>query len=175
MKNPVVAHDEKALRDSLISLVPELRGRARRLCGSPTVAEDIVQDTVERALRFEGQYERGSNLRAWVHQILFSVFISRCRRARRERDAMRWLGSDPCAWTVPQRIGSPETSAALSPRAQAELDALPEPFRVVVKLVDLDELSYREAAESLGVPLGTVMSRLHRARKLLAEQLRDAA
>ncbi len=174
-KSPLVANDLASLKKGLTELVPELRGRACRLAGDPTTAEDIVQDTIERALKFANQYERGTNLRAWVYQILFSVFITRYRRSRREKNALRALAFDPCAWTTPERFASPEAEVSLSPRAKAELDALPETFRKVVVLVDLDEMTYREAATQLGVPVGTVMSRLHRGRKLLASQLQEAA
>ncbi len=168
----LVAHDRASLERGLVQLVPELRGRACRLAGDPTTAEDIVQDTIERALRFAAQYERGTNLRAWVYQILFSVFVTRYRRQRREKNAMRVLSSDPCAWTIPEAFpASPETTASLSKSTQAELDALPATFRAVLQLVDLDELTYREAATKLGVPVGTVMSRLHRGRKMLAAQM----
>ena len=171
----LVAHDLASLRSGLVDLVPELRGRACRLAGDPTTAEDIVQDTIERALKFAAQYERGTNLRAWVYQILFSVFITRYRRTRREKNALRALALDPCAWTVPERFLSPEAAADLSPTTKGKLQALPETFRAVLELVDLDELTYREAATELGVPVGTVMSRLHRGRKLLASQLQEAA
>lgn len=173
-KSLLVAKDVATLKLGLVELVPELRGRACRLCGDPTTAEDIVQDTVERALKFAGQYERGTNLRAWVYQILFSVFVTRYRRSRRERNALRVLASDPCAWTTPERFASPEGAANLSPSTRGKLEALPETFRAVLKLVDLDELTYREAATELGVPVGTVMSRLHRGRKLLASQLESS-
>src|SRR6185503_15947519 len=117
---------------------------------------------------------RGTNLRAWVYQILFSVFVTRYRRSRREKNALRSLAADPCAWTLPERFSAPDASAPLTPTTQGKLDALPETFRTVLKLVDLDELTYREAASELGVPVGTVMSRLHRGRKLLATQLEAA-
>jgi RNA polymerase sigma-70 factor (ECF subfamily) len=174
-KSTLVAADLDSLKLGLVELAPELRGRACRLCGDPTTADDIVQDTIERALRFAAQYERGTNLRAWVYQILFSVFVTRYRRSRRERNALKHLATDPCAWTTPERFASPEVGAKLSPTAQGKLDALPEAFRAVLVLVDLDELTYREAASELGVPVGTVMSRLHRGRKLLASQLQEAA
>ena len=173
-RGTLIAHDQRSLELGLVELVPELRGRACRLCGDPTTAEDIVQDTVERALKFARQYERGTNLRAWVYQILFSVFVTRYRRSRRERNALRALATDPCAWTVPERFIAPDAASTLTPTTQGKLDALPATFRSVLKLVDLDELTYREAASELGVPVGTVMSRLHRGRKLLATQLEAA-
>ena len=88
-RSPLVAKDLASLKAGLVELVPELRGRACRLAGDPTTAEDIVQDTIERALKFAAQYERGTNLRAWVYQILFSVFVTRYRRTRREKNALR--------------------------------------------------------------------------------------
>jgi len=174
-RTTLVAHDLKSLERGLVELAPELRGRACRLAGDPTTADDLVQDTIERALRFANQYERGTNLRAWVYQILFSVFITRYRRTRRERNALRTLSCDPCAWTMPERFAMPDVTVSLTNKTQGKLDALPETFRAVLKLVDLDELTYREAACELGVPVGTVMSRLHRGRKLLASQMLEAA
>ena len=158
------------LRRGLTALRPELFGRALRMSRSPALAEDLVQDTVERAIRFESNYQPGTNLRAWLHQILFSVFITRCRRSRRERNALDVLASDPCAWTSPD--AAPTDMDALSPGVARALAALPPSFRDVVVLVDLDELSYKDAAAKLRVPVGTIMSRLHRGRRLLAEALR---
>lgn len=174
-KAPVVAWDLPGLRRGLVALLPDLQGRALRLTGARDTAADLVQDTVERALRFEGQYLRGSNLRAWAYQILFSVFITRYRRNRRHRAALRRLGDDPCAWTRPGAFEAEMAAGSLTPSTERELSALPEGFRQVVVLVDLEDRSYREAAGELGLPLGTVMSRLHRGRKLLAEKLQEAA
>jgi len=160
------------LRRALVTLRPDLQARALRMSRSSAVAEDLVQDTIERALRFESHYIPGTNVRAWVLQILFSVFITRCRRLRRERNAIAWLSTDPNAWTVP---GSPEPIQHVSPAIQRALADLPESFRRAVELVDLGEMSYRDAADRMGVPVGTVMSRLHRGRKMLATALRDDA
>ncbi len=171
---PLLAGDLKAIERGLTEMVPELRVRARRLASDATVADDLVQDTIERALRFEAQYVRGTNLRAWAYQILFSVFVTRYRRARRERSALRVLSSDPCAWTIPDAFASIDARAPLMPKTREEIDALPGGFRAVVVLVDLEDHSYREAAARLGLPVGTVMSRLHRGRKLLASRLTGA-
>ena len=156
----------------IAALVPDLRARAIRLCRDGAAADDLVQDTIERALRFDHQYERGTNLRAWAFQILFSVFVTRWRRSRRERKAVSRLTGDPLAWTAPAPLGRPdEGPGSLTRSTRRSLDALPEGFRAVVVLVDLEERSYRDAAHALGVPVGTVMSRLHRGRKLLAAQM----
>lgn len=160
------------LQTGLVALVPELRARAIRLCGDRATADDVVQDTIERALRFADQYVRGTNLRAWASQILFSVFVTRWRRRRRERKAVERLASDPYAWTVPTALVAPDAgNGALLPSTRRKLDSLPEGFRAVVVLVDLEQRSYRDAARELGVPVGTVMSRLHRGRKLLAAKM----
>jgi RNA polymerase sigma-70 factor (ECF subfamily) len=171
--SPVVAYDLRGLKLGLASLVPELRARATRLAGDRTLADDLVQDTVERALRFADQYERGTNLRAWAYQILFSVFVTRYRRSRREKNALRALAGDPLAWTMPHAFAAPDVAASLTPSTREQLDALPKGFRAVLELVDIEERSYREAATELGLPVGTVMSRLHRGRKLLATKLGD--
>ena len=86
-------------------------------------------------------------------------------------ERVRDLATDPNAWTQPERFAAPDRSADLTSRTQQKLAALPEGFRAVVRLVDIEERSYREAADTLGVPVGTVMSRLHRGRKLLAQEL----
>jgi RNA polymerase sigma-70 factor (ECF subfamily) len=136
------------------------------------MADDIVQDTIERALRFQGQYERGTNLRAWALQVLFNVFVTRWRRRRRERTALSQLASDPFAWTTPTAMVAPDAGeGTLTNATRRTLDALPKGFRAVVVLVDLEERSYLDAARELGVPVGTVMSRLHRARRLLAAKM----
>jgi RNA polymerase sigma-70 factor, ECF subfamily len=169
----------EGFRDGLVALLPELRARSMRLCADAATADDVVQDTIERALRFEHRYERGTNLRAWAYQVLFSVFVTRWRRRRRDRRAVERLASDPHAWTLPDAFTPPDAGrGALTPSTRRRLDALPEGFRAVIAIVDLEERSYRDAALELGVPVGTVMSRLHRARKLLASQMmeeRDAA
>ncbi|MFO0616230.1 MAG: sigma-70 family RNA polymerase sigma factor [Polyangiaceae bacterium] len=165
-------HGGGELRRALILLRSDLHARALRMSRSSAIAEDLVQDTIERAIKFEAHYIPGTNVRAWVHQILFSVFITRCRRLRRERNALAWLSTDPNAWTVPHADAPMQ---ALSPAIQRALDALPEVFRRAVELVDLGELAYKDAADIMGVPVGTVMSRLHRGRKLLAAELRDEA
>ncbi len=166
------ASDERELRAGLVALVPQLRARALRLCGDGPTADDVVQDTIERALRFSHQYERGTNLRAWAQQVLFSVFVTRWRRRRRERGALGHLACDPCAWTVPTSFGAPDAGdGAMTPSTRRTLDALPQGFRDVIVLVDLEQRTYLDAAGTLGVPVGTVMSRLHRGRKLLAEKM----
>src|SRR5690349_9034463 len=135
--------DQSALRRNLADLAPELFGRALRMSRSRATAEDLVQDTVERAMRFEAHYQPGTNLRAWVYQILFSVFVTRCRRSRRERNALSNLSTDPCSWTTQEHAAE---MAELSPPVKRALDELPAGFRKAVVLVDIEEMSYKAAA-----------------------------
>jgi RNA polymerase sigma-70 factor, ECF subfamily len=151
--------------------LPRLRAQARRLCKRESDAQDLVQDTLLRALDYETSFTPGTNLRAWLQQIQRSVFVSRYRRRCRERRALDRLAADPCSW--PHHDGPPVMSA-LAPTAQGALEHLPDPFRRVVELVDLGGLEYRDAARTLEVPVGTVMSRLHRARRLLATRLSES-
>ena len=150
--------------------LPSLERRALQLTRNPPDARDLVQDTVARALRFSDSFRPGSQLRAWLDRIMTSLFISRLRRRGRERRALEWMKDDPCAWLEPEPLFEP---CGLTPNVQQALDALPRKFSQVVQLVDLQECSYRDAAARLGVPIGTVMSRLSRARRMLASALAD--
>jgi RNA polymerase sigma-70 factor (ECF subfamily) len=165
-------HRPAALRKLLAAELPRLRLRARRLTVCPADAEDLVHDTVERALCFEPTFELGTNLRAWLSQILHSVFVTRDRRKRRERAALARVASDVGLDLIPQPLFVPQ---ALSRATQRALDALPMAYRDVIVLVDLQEQSYKDAAQALCVPVGTVMSRLYRARRMLAERLEPAS
>lgn len=156
-------------RDLEVEL-PRLRAQAQRLCRNESDALDLVQDTLVRALRYAESFETGTNLHAWLAQIQRSIFVSRYRRSRRERSALERLALDPCAW--PQGELSMPT-ASLGARTAGALAALPDPFRRVVELVDLGGLEYIDAARALAVPVGTVMSRLYRGRRILAAQLED--
>jgi RNA polymerase sigma-70 factor (ECF subfamily) len=158
------------LRQRLPGLMPRLKIRARRLCSQESDALDLVQDTAARALAYEARFEPGTNLYAWLERMLVNLFVSRYRRSTRERRALTGLADDPCSWL---HADAPPAMATLGPQAAGVLSELSEPFRRVVELVDLSEFSYEDAANTLGVPIGTVMSRLHRARRLLAGKLLD--
>lgn len=161
----------KDMGQRLALLRPELISHGLRLTKDMSQAEDLAQDTIERALRFESRFEEGTNLRAWVHHILTNLFISGCRRQRREVKAFTVLSTDPCAWTASgtDRIAMEGFSRSV----QRAIDDLPGPFRETLVLSDMQELSYKQVAERLRVPVGTVMSRLHRGRRLLGQALQD--
>ncbi len=170
----VPATNDAFVRD-LLAIRQDLRARALRLTRDDAHADDLVQDAIERALRCRRQFVPGTNLRSWAQTIVFSVFVSGYRRRRREREAMRALGVDPCAWTQPAPDAPAVPMSGLTPRMRQAVEALPQPFRQVLLLVDVGEHSYRDAADQLGIPIGTVMSRLHRARRQLAAALGEEA
>jgi RNA polymerase sigma-70 factor (ECF subfamily) len=157
-------------------LLDGLRGAALRLTRNPHDADDLLQETTLRAWRFWSHYEQGSNLRAWLHRILLNTFVNNYRRARRERELLQQLQRQDA--DVPPEAHNVEPTlmrSSLSDELQSRLDALPHEFRAVLWAVAVEDLSYREAADTLGCPVGTVMSRLHRARRLLQNALRPAA
>ena len=157
------------VRRGLAELMPQLRLRALKLTRDRDLAEDVLQETALRALSFENSYKRDTNVKAWLYQVLFSVFVTRCRRRRRSRRFLSEHAADPNLWCGDREPQRP--NEGLSPPVERAIRALPPSFGQVVVLVDLQDLSYGEAAAELGVPIGTVMSRLHRGRRLLAGEL----
>ncbi len=152
----------------LLDAMPSLRSRARSLCRNQADAHDLVQDTIARALGHRHQFEPGTNLRAWVHRILFHLFVSNRRRAIREHVGLVRFASEGAS----SATGDP-TRTTFSPRLEAAFQALPSKLATVVRRIDVDELSYREVAEEMNIPIGTVMSRLWRGRRRLAEAVSD--
>jgi RNA polymerase sigma-70 factor, ECF subfamily len=169
----VQAPQSSEVRARLTELLPQLRLRALKLCRDRDAADDLLQETALRALSFEASYKSDTNLKAWLYQVLFSVFVTRCRRRRRAGRFVAEHAQDPNLWCGSRDAQRP--NEGLSPPVERAIQALPQPFGQVVVLVDLNDLSYSEAAEKLGVPIGTVMSRLHRGRRLLAGKLSPEA
>jgi len=166
-----------------LSQLSALLAVAGRLTRNSSEAEDLVQDTFVKAMRARQQFEPGTNMRAWLLRILTNTFINRYRRGGLERSVIEGPDADPLAdgWigsATLEAMRDPE-SRALRPMLAAEinraLDSIPEEFRVVVVLADVEEMSYREIADMLGCPIGTVMSRLHRGRRLLKSRLYEHA
>ncbi len=158
----------QVFKSQLVELAPALRPRALRLTRDAVEAQDLIQETLLRALRFEASYAPGTHLKAWLHQVMFSVFVTRCRRLKRERRALDSLRTDPCAWTYKS---AELPMAPLTRSLLGALDELPKQFAEAVRLVDLEDRSYKEAALLAQVPVGTVMSRLFRGRRLLASAI----
>jgi len=156
----------------------QLYPAALRMTRNPADAEDLVQDTLAKAYTAFGQYTPGTNLRAWLHKILANTFINTYRKRKREPAIAP--GADPASdWHA---TSDPLAPAARSAEAEALdritdttiLDALrelPPEFRTTIWLADVEGYPYREVAALMGTPLGTVMSRLHRARGKLRHTL----
>lgn len=147
--------------EDLVPHLPRLRRYARALTGDRHLADDLVQDTLERALARSSLWRRGSKLDSWLLTIMHNLFVNQLRsRARQATEALDDLPAEPA-----QRA---QQGDALEVRdLQAALMRLPVEQRSVLLLVTLDERSYEEAADILDIPLGTVMSRLSRARERL--------
>ena len=145
---------------------------ARRLVREDADARDLVQETFLRAYRTFAAFTPGTNARAWLFTILYSVFINRYRQAQRDPDL---LSIEDLQERFHRELGPPASlrpaSASTAARVEAALAALPETFRAAVVLVDVEEMSYEEAAAVAGCPVGTLRSRLFRARRLLASAL----
>jgi RNA polymerase sigma-70 factor (ECF subfamily) len=148
-----------------------LQATALRLCGNPTDARDLVQDTFERGLRNLERFQPGTDGRAWLITILHRLFIDRCRARTRERRA------DVPVEDMEERIAAPEADelpawAAIDPeQLRAALARIPEDFSAVYRLHALEGRSYIEISEKLGIPKATVGTRLIRARRKLRELL----
>jgi len=175
----VTDSDIKEFERDMLSHLPALMGVATRLTRNQSEAEDVVQDTLVKALRARDQYNAGTNLRAWLLKILRNTFINRYRRGGLERSVLDGASAAPLVdgWTgaaTVQAMRDPE-SQLLRPVLEQEIsraiDALPEDFRMAVLMADVEEFSYKEIADAMDCPVGTVMSRLHRGRRLLKEQL----
>lgn len=171
--------ERDAFEQEALQHLDSLYGAALRLTRSPSDAEDLVQDTYLKAHRFYDRFEAGTNLKAWLFRILTNTFINRYRRKTRERNVMDGIDADPVGEGVMSRaamraLSSPVADAErtlLAREIQTALDALPEDYRVMILLADVEELAYKEIAEIVGCPIGTVMSRLHRARKMIQKHL----
>jgi RNA polymerase sigma-70 factor (ECF subfamily) len=166
-----------------IAQLPSLMAVAMRLTRNGAEGEDLVQDTFVKAMRAREQFEPGTNIRAWLLKILTNTFINRYRRGTLERSVIDGATAEPLqdGWigsASMNAVRDPE-SLALRPMLEAEiqaaLDEVPEEFRLAVVLADVEELSYKEISDIMGCPIGTVMSRLHRGRRMLKGKLYDHA
>jgi RNA polymerase sigma-70 factor (ECF subfamily) len=181
------ATDDAALRDrferDVLPLLPSLYGAAMRLTRNPSDADDLVQETYLRAFRGFAGFKEGTNLKAWLYRILTNSFINTYRKKQREPQTV--AGPDDIEeWYLYDRLGGRHVEVSAEnevldqiPDAdvKAALESLQENFRLAVLLADVEGFSYKEIAEIMDVPIGTVMSRLHRGRKALEKALWDTA
>ena len=166
--------DDVEFVQAALSHIDSLYGTALRLTRNAADAEDLVQDTYLKAFRSAHQFERGTNLKAWLFTILHNTFRNNRRHDGRspvdvDSDAVERAAGEGPGDQSPEQILSRRT---LDVDLQAALDALPDAFRQAVWLRDVEELSYAEMAQVLDVPIGTVMSRISRGRRALSDGLR---
>jgi len=170
--------DADAFGVEVLGYLGPLYATALRLTRNRPDAEDLVQDTLVKALRFSDRFERGTNLRAWLSTILHNTWRNRLRDASRENVEVDSARVEEAAQQ--EDAGASETPEQLLLRAtldadlRAALDQLPDVFRQAVWLRDVEEFSYAEIASTLDVPIGTVMSRISRGRRMLLDALRTS-
>lgn len=173
----------KAFETEALEYSGPLYGLGLRLTHDPSDAEDLVQETYLRAFRFYKRYEPGTQLKAWLFRIETNLFINKYRRKVKEREILEGgeaqvVRQFSLSHEAQQITHDPEglfANAALSDEVSQALDQVPIDFRTVVLLADVHEFSYKEIAAMTDVPLGTVMSRLYRGRRILQDQLFDYA
>jgi RNA polymerase sigma-70 factor (ECF subfamily) len=175
--------DQSTFADQAMEYMSSLYTAALRMTRNPADAEDLVQETYLKAYRAFGRFEQGTNLKAWLYRILTNTFIN-SYRSKKRRPEQTELDEVEDLYLY-RRLGGLEAVTAgrsaeeevldhfTDTDVKAAVDALPEQFRMAVLLADVEGFSYKEIAEILDVPIGTVMSRLHRGRKALQKVLHD--
>lgn len=156
---------------------------ALRLTHNTADAEDLTQNTLVKALRFHDKFKEGTYIKAWLLTILRNTFINEYRRKSRRPSFVELTGAeaaegkapDPDIPFEPEADRSDDLLELLDDEVRAAIETLPDDFRTAVIMADLQDKSYKEIADAMGCPLGTVMSRLYRGRKLLRDQLREYA
>ncbi len=177
--------DQAHFADQAMEHMPSLYTAALRMTRNPADAEDLVQETYLRAYRGFGGFTEGTNLKAWLYRILTNTFINRYRAKKRRPEETDF--DDIEDFYLYRRLGGLEEARAgrsaedelmdLFPEQEVKeaVESLPENFRLAVLLADVEGFSYKEIADILDIPIGTVMSRLHRGRKALQKRLYDFA
>lgn len=186
LSEPITLADTYRARE-YEQLIEQFRGQLDRaalgLTGDPDDAADLVQETLIRTFRYFHNFEQGSNFRAWALRILHNTHISRYRQQRKNQETLAWdeiaeHGEAQLEEAVAESQPPPEASVLKmlpDEEVQAAIDSLPDEFRVVLEMADLRDLSYAEIGQRLRLPIGTVRSRLFRARHRLRRELADYA
>jgi RNA polymerase sigma-70 factor (ECF subfamily) len=184
---PPASADDAELRErferDVLPLLPNLYAAALRMTRNPTDAEDLVQDTYLRAFRGFSGFKEGTNLKAWLYRILTNSFINTYRKKQRQPQTVEGP-DDVDEWYLFDKLGGRNVELSAETEVldkipdeavKGALESLPENFRLPVLLADVEGFSYKEIAEIMDTPIGTVMSRLHRGRKALQKALWDTA
>ena len=176
--------DKERFREEALPLLDSLYGAALRMTRNPADAEDLVQEAMLRAYRAFDTFEPGTNLKAWLFRILTNAYINTYRK--RQREPQKVSADEVEDFDLYQELKDHDPQFSETPESivldnlvdsdiLAAIDDLPEQFRLAVILSDVEGFSYAEMAEIMDVPMGTVMSRLHRGRKALQKRLWDLA
>ena len=177
--------DQATFEQDVVPLAPQLYSHALRLTRRPADAEDVLQEAFLKAYRAYGSFQEGTNLRAWMYRIVTNTYINKYRKDQRRPDEVdlddagdlylyrRLKAGDASGAAVSAEESA--LDAIVDDRVRDALEALPEHFRLPVLLADGEGFAYREIAEILDVPIGTVMSRLHRGRRALQRELYEVA
>jgi RNA polymerase sigma-70 factor, ECF subfamily len=177
-----IAEDARArarFEEEVLGLSDQVYRVARRLVSTREEAEDLVQETYARAFRSWRSYTPGTNLRAWLFRILTNLNIDRGRREQRSPATQPLEEGDYFLYNRLEADSGTEDEARIVERLSQDeivhaLAAVPHDFRDVIVLVDIGDFTYQDAAQILDIPIGTVMSRLHRGRRILKQQLAEA-
>jgi RNA polymerase sigma-70 factor, ECF subfamily len=174
------ARDRVRFEEEALELADQMYRVARRLVGSREEAEDLVQDAYARAFRSWRSFRPGTNLRAWLFRILTNLNIDRGRREQRAPDTQPIEEGDYYLYNrLEENSGATDVDEVVERLSQDSivqaLSAVPHDFRDVIVLVDIGDFSYQDAAQILDIPVGTVMSRLHRGRRILKQALAESA
>jgi RNA polymerase sigma-70 factor, ECF subfamily len=174
------ARDRIRFEEEALALSDQVYRVARHLAGSREEADDLVQETYVRAFRSWRSYQPGTNLRAWLLRILTNLNIDRGRRAQRTPPMQGLEANDYFLYDrLTESDGAPNDEERVVERLSqddivAALASVPHDFRDVIVLVDIGDFSYQDAAQILDIPIGTVMSRLHRGRRVLKRELAES-
>src|SRR5437667_3934275 len=176
------ARDRVRFEEEALELSDQVYRVARRLVGTREEAEDLMQEAYARAFRSWQQYTPGTNLRAWLLRILTNLNIDRGRRVQRSPDTQPLEEGDYFLYNkleAATKESNPDEERVIERLSQddavAALSAVPHDFRDAIVLVDIGDFSYNDAAQILDIPVGTVMSRLHRGRRILKRELAERA
>jgi len=174
------ARDRVRFEEEALELADQVYRVARRLVPSREEAEDLVQETYARAFRSWRSYSPGTNLRAWLMRILTNLNIDRGRREQRTPDLRPMEEGDYFLYNRLEETSANDAEDRIDERLSQDsivqaLAEVPHDFRDVIVLVDIGDFSYQEAAQILDIPIGTVMSRLHRGRRILKSELAETA